>query len=141
MCILWKANKSCKEQLRQNKITRPERMLFTAICALVILLIGAASNFLAVTSNECRMPVLIKEYSFKDSTHFSFKEDSEVRFPLLSDRITLYKNIVSVGDIIMTACVLVVIYCLIGFTRSKKIYKLGNPTKSCRQNSIQRKKK
>jgi hypothetical protein len=82
-------------------ITKPEICLFGAIICLSVFLLGATSNFIAISRNDCRMPVLVEDYEFRTKTHISFMNFSEVKFPTLSDIFSLGKYKFSIGDVLL----------------------------------------
>lgn len=67
---------------------------------MVIFIIGGACNFLVVTSNSGKMPVL-SEYDLLTSRHFTFTEENEVNYWFLSDVFRINIVYFSLGDILV----------------------------------------
>lgn len=81
----------------QRKIINLQ-IFFSIILAFII--IGAVMNFLVITNNGGRMPVL-DSFKYVSETHFSYQDNSEIEFPQFSDKLALGRIIFSIGDLIM----------------------------------------
>ena len=77
---------------------------------LLLFLFGAAANHVAVTQNECRMPVLI-DYKIDTDRHFSFKDSSNISYYWLTDifESTSLNVMFSIGDVLLTFGILLVV--------------------------------
>lgn len=69
------------------------------IC-LVIIMIGILCNFSVMVSNLGKMPVK-SIYNFSDERHFSFQDNSQIKYPFFADKIECFGWIASIGDFIM----------------------------------------
>jgi hypothetical protein len=68
----------------------------------IIIIIGATFNFLAMVNNHGLMPVK-SYYNLSDETHFSYVNNSEVQYPLFTDRYQIYTVTCSLGDILLVS--------------------------------------
>jgi len=61
----------------------------------LIFITGMLMNFIAVSCNGDRMPVMISDsdFAYEDNTHFTYEHLSEVKFGMLTDIITFQINI------------------------------------------------
>jgi hypothetical protein len=71
------------------------RLLFITSIILTFYIIGTVFNFIAVTRNGGRMPVLFYDWEFEDETHFTYQDKSEVNI------IPIYIGKASIGDFII----------------------------------------
>jgi len=98
--------------------------------AMVIIMVGMCFNFLAISNNEGRMPVLTdKNINYVTDTHISYQDSNEVVYPFLSDRFYAVKYIWSIGDIVMVCftmtLIIVGVFLVISFSGLKKKIKQG----------------
>jgi hypothetical protein len=68
-------------------------------------IIGITCNFVAVTQNKGRMPVYTCYY-VDDDKYFAYENNSEVNYPILTDRFYIHNKIFSIGDLIMISSML-----------------------------------
>jgi len=72
--------------------------------SILLSLLGASANIIAVYFNDGKMPVLVQSNFEKETeTHFSFQRDSQVNFPHLADRYRIGGYIYSLGDFLILA--------------------------------------
>jgi hypothetical protein len=90
-------------------------MFLTIIC--MFMMIGMTMNFLAMTGNGGKMPVLL-EYDYSDYDHFSYQNFSEVNYPYYTDIIQIRNSMYSFGDILMLLAIIIAF-----ITAVIKIYK------------------
>lgn len=106
-----------------RKYTKAERKLVNSTWFLIFVIVGAAMNMTAITSNGGKMPVKYDSY-FESDYHFAFQDYSEIERPLFVDRIIIKikssKVIFSIGDIFAIVGLIGFIYNLISFRRIKK---------------------
>ena len=65
----------------------------------MFLFFGVSSNYLAVTENGCKMPVLSKT-TWSTETHFSYDKPLDINYSSLSDIFYIGKYIYSIGDLL-----------------------------------------
>ena len=63
----------------------------------ILVLVGAMFNLLALATNDGRMPVKTEGDIFNSEKHFSYQEDHEVNSPHFSDRFNLWRFYISIG--------------------------------------------
>lgn len=87
---------------------------------MILAILGARLNNLAVISNHCRMPIQTG-YAISTPTHFSFIEKMEVNNYLATDIISLplIEGWISIGDILINLGVIIIISLMIVFGISK----------------------
>lgn len=89
----------------------------------LILLIGAVCNFLAITENAGKMPVLCG-YTFDSQTHFGISDKSEIKYPYLADILQLsfldYISYFSFGDIFIVCAAFGMVFVVLFFTLHTK---------------------
>ena len=75
------------------------KYLFIMFIGVLFIIYGAASNFAAVRTNDCRMPVYQQPVDIADSDkYFSFWDKSEVNYFYLTDRFVVGEGVHSLGD-------------------------------------------
>jgi hypothetical protein len=76
-------------------------LMFLTCLGMAMVFLGGYCNYKVTIENGNKTPVKTNYTIANLSTHFNFIDDSEVKYPLLADRIDLGDIIVSVGDILM----------------------------------------
>ncbi|MBA7700352.1 hypothetical protein ES703_109063 [subsurface metagenome] len=75
------------------------KYLFIMFIGILLIVCGATSNFTAIESNDCRMPVYRSIVASANSDeYFSFWDKSEVNYFFLTDRFVIGEGIHSIGD-------------------------------------------
>lgn len=78
----------------------------------LILIIGILFNFIAVSVNGNNMPIKYgevgNEYIYPDNMHTFYQENDKVKLWMLTDWIDLYLCIISIGDVLITASVIMI---------------------------------
>lgn len=106
--VLQKFNMINKKQL-EKKLKK--RLIYMSIILNFFLLFGIM-NLLAISDNGGRMPV--KDLGYETDRHFSFEENSEVKYWFFSDIIYIGNYIASIGDIGMVIGVILSgIFCFL----------------------------
>ena len=96
------------------KMRRTEKYLLLASIFLVCVIIGAACNMRATTTNGGRMPV--QHYvSFEDTDHFTFEEPQEVNNSHLTDIYHVGRLFFSIGDIFVIGGITGYGFCMLLF--------------------------
>ena len=70
-------------------------------------------NFVVVSENGGKMPVLFQNFEFEYERHFSFSECSEVKYCYLADIFQLSSFIFSIGDFLIIFSISIEIMFLI----------------------------
>jgi hypothetical protein len=107
-----------------NKITRPELYLVISNTFLILFLIGGCFNYIVVTNNNNLMPVLA-DFSYNDSTHFTYKEPLIIKYWFLSDILYFAGNILSIGDSLMIIGFIGYFIFILCFIKKKTKYLTG----------------
>ena len=98
-------------------------LMFFLICILVVLS-GSLMNIRVINSNDGKMPVKCT-YCIEDREHFNYNNDSEIKYPYLSDRIKINNMVYSIGNLVMYfGFGLLIISCLFLIYMSYKEEKL-----------------
>jgi hypothetical protein len=137
ICLIPAVNVNLEIMMERNDYINYKRVVLTRnlfiaqYIILLILIAGITSNFLVVTNNGGRMPFYSEQIADSGSTyisesHFSFINKEEVKYYYLSDIIPLGDwMIVSIGDIIMAATFVLIIfswvYYIIKYNKTKRI--------------------
>ena len=90
---------------------------------LIFMAIGAMMNFVAVKSNDCRMPVQIErlEKHWETSGHFTFYHQKDINHYYLTDIIHIGDWYVSIGDyFILIGALLIVIHVILSILLTGK---------------------
>ncbi len=94
----------------ENKIIKYQKKIISVLVLIVLFcglfLIGVIFNTWVQKANGGKMPFklsIIYEgvYSYSDDTHFSYTDNSEVKYPILTDIIKTPFGIASLGDFFM----------------------------------------
>lgn len=71
---------------------------------MLALIIGFLIQYVAISSNGYRMPVL-SNYEFEDNSHFTYQDKSEVNFWFFTDIINIPNKwfffVISIGDLVV----------------------------------------
>jgi len=87
---------------------------------MVVVLLGGVMNFQAVASNGGKMPAKL-DFAYEGEKHFSFQNDSEVKYPVFADRYSIGDLMFSLGDIFLVGGLVGYFSCLfVIFKRRKK---------------------
>jgi hypothetical protein len=92
------------------------------ILVLVIAIVGGLSNFLAIYSNSCKMPVFNLEYE-PSSGHSVFTNFSQVKYPYLTDIIKISVIYFSIGDLLMYSALGALLIVLFTYIVKRNKYK------------------
>lgn len=87
--------------MKKLKITFRESLLIGGIVCLIIFYIGIALNFVAVKSNDCKMPVYNEIMDCELESHIYTTNKSEINYFHLTDIINMYGYAFSIGDILI----------------------------------------
>jgi len=81
----------------------------------ILILIGILSNLFALSFNNLRMPVKLKDnkYNIEDKIHKIIKPNEKVKFYYLTDIIRIKHFIFSIGDILIWLGAIIVIIGII----------------------------
>ncbi len=104
--------------------------LLTKLFLLIMIMLGGSLNIYVMEANGNKMPVLTYD-SYETDTHFTFQNDSEIKFPMLADRHTGFicrpGYVCSIGDYIMFILyplfVLGGIFFIVYYIKAKKLKK------------------
>lgn len=113
--------------LKSEKLFKSEQYLLLSWFGLAVIVLGMCSNFIVVSENDCRMPIL-STHSFTIDTHTTFNTFEDVEKPLLADIIPLpFNRKMSIGDLLMTIGLIAVIgfYCMFLITKIKNRRRLS----------------
>jgi hypothetical protein len=75
-------------------------------------IIGVCMNFLVVTGNGGKMPVLFHEFEFEHDRHFSFTDCDDVSYCYLSDIFQISDIMFSIGDLFIIFSLILLIYAV-----------------------------
>lgn len=87
-------------KIKRQNITGPELLLLLGMTMLVVCIIGETFNFMAISENKGRMPVLWDAH-YESDRHFTYQNISEVKSWYLTDIFTIGDYIFSIGDFII----------------------------------------
>jgi len=108
---------------RTENLTNSEFYLFLCILSLLLMSIGGTLNFIVITNNGGKMPVLGYS-SFETESHRFYKNITESNYWYLGDIIGKQDRImISIGDILMYFSVVFFSVCSYKFYKSKIIKK------------------
>lgn len=101
------------ERLIEDRIYYKKMYKYTEISLwfMVILLIGGLMNFLVISKNGGRMPVL--NYNIHNDEYFGYNEyeKDKIEYEIFGDRINIFgRCIASIGDILMIIGAIGVLY-------------------------------
>jgi hypothetical protein len=118
-----------REQIKiQKKVIN---LLYLSMVFMIVCMFGMLFNFLAVTKNEGRMPVL-SSYSYSTQTHYTYSENNEVNLPYFTDRFNINGDVHSIGDLLMSASFLgIIINSVFLIKQENELAKLKRRTHGC----------
>lgn len=89
-----------------KKINRINLILFLILSCCIALIVGISYNFLAITKNQCKMPVNM-DYDYETETHISYLNLDEINYIEYTDKYLFNKPFsdkiiyYSLGDVIV----------------------------------------
>lgn len=92
-----------KIEILTNLFNRSQRLVWAILFVMlagIFTLSGAVMNTAVVENNGGRMPVR-SSYEYSTDQHFTYVEDSSIKYPLLTDRFPFKNYIYSIGDLTM----------------------------------------
>lgn len=96
--------------MEQEFTEKTLRFFVVVLIGVMITILGAISNQIAVTNNGGRMPVYLEPYNrgsnyqvsyFYDKHHFTYEDKKEIKFWYLSDLFLVHFGVCSIGDILL----------------------------------------
>lgn len=100
--------------------------LARTIFCITLILIGGSINFVAILSNDGRMPVYTDQY-INNKYHFSYNDPETIKLHKYSDIYKINNIFFSIGDIIMICGVILFnVVNIIQIRENKKIRKILN---------------
>lgn len=119
--------------MNENRISELKRIIkhknrlnnyqFIQQILLIMFLIGGVSNFIAVTRNDCHMPVITKTQAYYDynysTKHIIVNDSKEVNYSFLGDIFETPYSIFSIGDFLMVSSIFLMFLQLIVFLFTK----------------------
>lgn len=88
--------KNISLQYKYQRIIYENKILWVFLVSSLLLILGAAMNFKAVESNNCKMPVY--QSDINTIGHLGFWDKSEVNLFYFTDRFDVGESIWSIGD-------------------------------------------
>lgn len=106
------------------RTTKKESILLLMLTCLMFLMVGGTLNHLAVTKNDCRMPINSNSH-YKSETHISFPElNYNVNHKYITDyfgfETSKYNIYFSIGDVLMVFSFLIFIFLSIKYYKTRK---------------------
>lgn len=106
------------------------KYLLIMFVGIIFMMAGASSNFTAIKSNDCRMPVYQSIVETVDADeYFSFWDKSEVNYFYLTDRFMIGEGMNSLGDFSLLIGVFILLFNLFNIITYRKIKKYGTTIK------------
>jgi len=101
-----------QETNKNQGLIRTIKMYQLIILALIIFIIGIYFNFYVMINNGGKMPVKLYDspYDYESSKHFSFNNNEEVKFWILSDMIPIGYSRLSIGGIYIFCGIIIMVY-------------------------------
>ncbi len=99
-----------------RQITKAESYLFNCLNSLCLMIFGIAFNFIAITNNGGKMPVLFNEFVVETEKHLTYTNKTDTNYWYFTDIFNLKNQVIfSIEDILIIIGLIFVVLNFIFF--------------------------